>query len=118
MALCPIIATAPDSPLPNPDRSRHPRVTRRRQPVSTLEGVSRCQKGERDMKTQSWIRRITFPTVAVTMALTATLLTGAWPSVAQAATMSESSMRGMDAHHGGAGDHHRPSGDWDHHHHF
>ena len=76
------------------------------------------------MKTRSWIGRITFP-AAVMMALTATLLTGAWPSVAQAATMSESSMRGVDAHHGGAGDHPWPSGgdhqgDWDHHsqHHF
>lgn len=77
------------------------------------------------MKTRSWIGRITFPAVAAGMALTVTLLAAAGPSVAHATTMYESPMRGGDTHHGGAGDHPRPSGgnhggDWDHHsrHHY
>src|SRR5262249_52271279 len=77
------------------------------------------------MKTRAWIGRITFSAVAVMIALTVTLLTAAWPSIAQATSMHESPMRGGDADHGGAGDHRRQyggdhDGDRDHHsqHHF
>lgn len=58
------------------------------------------------MKTRFWIGRITSSAVAVAMALTVTLLAAAGPSVAQATTMSETSMHGGDAHHGGDRDHH------------
>src|SRR5262249_37521397 len=86
--------------------------------------ISRCEKGERNVKTRSWIGRMTFPAVAGVIALTVTLLAAAGPSVAQTMSMHESATRGGDAHHGADGDHGMHSsgehGDWDHHapHHF
>src|SRR5262249_60661108 len=92
--------------------------------VSTLKCVERCEKGERDVKTRSWIDRKTPPAVARVIVLTVTLLAAAGPSVAQAMSMHESANRSGDAHHDADGDHGMHSsgehGDRDHHapHHF
>src|SRR5262245_50766942 len=97
------------------------RSSRRRSRSRTSSQASRRAHARSDGEA---IGSSSSPRLLVPIRAEITLL-AAGPSVAQATTMSESSMRGGDAHHGGAGDHPRSSGgdhhgDWDHHsrHHF